>query len=136
MTDNIRACDIESVGSCESELRDKDDSTLQDLQFDKIYLSTHAGTCLQSVLQELLLEGDINVVQKTELEREFNRIYFESYSQCQSKLHSSVLAKLNEYSTIETGSVFNIEDCLINGPSSSLKVPLGDVKLVHSRTLD
>jgi len=136
MADNILAADIESVGSCESDLKDRDDETLQSLLFDKIYLKTHVGSCLQTVLQELMLEGDINVVQKSELEREFNKIYFDAYSQCQSKLHLSIQAKLNQFSSVETGSVFNVQDCVVNGPSSSLKLPRCDAKLVHSRFLD
>ena len=136
MAENILASDIQSVGSCESELRDRDDDSLESLNFHKIYLNTHAGSCLQTVLQELMLDGDINVVQKSELEREFNRIYFDAYSQCQSKLHVSLQSQLLEYSSIQSGSIFNLADCLINGPSSSLKVPKGVAKLVHSRSLD
>ena len=127
--------DLNSVGSCSSELRDEDDNKLENLVFDKVYLSTHAGLCLQTVLQDLMETRDINVMQKSELEAQFNRIYHDAYAQCQSRLHLNVHAKLNEYSSIETGSVFQIQDCVINGPSSSVRVPQGEAKLVHANNV-
>lgn len=130
MEEDALACEIESVGSCESNLRDEADTRLESLCFEKIYMNTHAGSCLQTVLRGLMAHKQINVVQKSELEMEFNRIYHAAFSHCQTKLHVNVHAKLNEYASVETGSVFQIQDCVVTGPSSSVQVPKGEAKLV------
>jgi hypothetical protein len=130
-SEDILAADIQSVGSCDSDVRDEHETQLESLIFDKVYLRTHAGICLQSVLQEMMASKEIHVVQKSELEKEFNRIYHSAFSHCQRKLHLNVHANLNEFSSVETGSHFKVQDCVINGPSSSLRVPQGETRLVY-----
>jgi hypothetical protein len=132
---DVKAEDIESVGSCDSDVRDESEAQFDSLTFDKIYLRSHAGICLQTVLQDMMTKGQINVVQKSDLEREFNRIYHSAFSQCHSKLHLNIHAKLNEFALVESGSFLKVEQCVINGPSSSVRVPKGDTRLVYANRL-
>ena len=130
--EDVFAADIQSVGSCDDDLRDEHESQLESLVFDKIYLKTHAGICLQTVLSEMMAKREINVVQKSDLEREFNRVHHSAFSHCQRKLHLNIRANLNEYASVETGSYLKVQDCVINGPSSSLRVPQGETRLVYT----
>lgn len=129
--EDLLATDIASVGSCSGDIRD-DDESLESLVYEKIYLRTHVGNCLQTVLNEMLLENEIGVRQKCDLELELNRIYHSAFSHCQRKLHLNIRGKLNEYATVESGSYFRVEDCAVNGPSSTVRVPEGQAHLVYA----
>jgi hypothetical protein len=135
MSDDQLAAEIESVGSCDSDVRGEDELQAQSLAFDKMYLKTHVGSCLQTVLQQMMAKGDINVVQKSELEQELNRIYYSAFSHCQRKLRLNIHADLNEYASVDTGSYFNIQNCVINGPASSVKVPQGEARFMYAHRL-
>ncbi len=135
MSENLAAADIESVGSCESDIRGEDELAEQSLAFGKMYLKTHVGSCLQTVLQQMMAKGEINVVQKSELEEELNRIYYSAFSHCQRKLRLNIHADLNEYASVDTGSFFKLQNCVINGPASSVKVPQGEARLLYAHRL-
>jgi hypothetical protein len=132
MEEDVLASEIRSVGSCDEDVRPADETGLDALSIDKVYLKTHAGTCLQTVLHTLMASKKINVIQKSELEKEFNRIYRESFAQCRHKLHLNLSARLKEYAVVEAGSIFRIDQCVVSGPSSTLRVPEGQANLVFA----
>ena len=123
-SEDVLAADIEYTDACDVLIRGEDDRTLDNLDFNRIYLQTHAGSCLQNVLQELMQSQEIDVIQKADLEREFNRIYHEAYGQCQSQLHMSVHAKLAEYSSVDSGSVFELQVRFYVQPMHTFKLGL------------
>jgi hypothetical protein len=109
--EELLASEIESVGSCDSLLREEDEGPLSDMSYESIYSRTHAGDCLEVVLREMMESGDINVIQRMDLLKEFNRIYLKAFAHCQSRLHLSVNADLTEYSLVEGGAVFDLKVC-------------------------
>ena len=130
--DSILAADLQSVSSCTSLVRDDDDEVPDITSCEDIYLNTHAGQSLQKVLGEMLETNDITIQQFIALKRSFNNIYHDGFSQCQSKLHVSLSGTLQEFTSLPSGSVFHIEECTLNGPSSSIKIPRGNISLAHA----
>ncbi len=130
--ENVAANDIDSVGSCDSLVRDEDEEFHPFASMEDVYMNSQVGRCLQKVLSDLLEEKKITIQQFISLKRVFNSIHKEAFSECQGKLHLSVSATLDEFSSLPSGSVFHIKDCTVVGPSALVKVPKGTVSLVNS----
>lgn len=133
MDQDRQAVEIESVSSCSSEIKNEADvQFLESLDFKSLYLRTHAGLCLQTVLQEFVDSHQINVVQKADLEKEFNRLYYEAFSQCSNKMHVDIKAQLSEFSTVEDVSHLNVKDCSVTAPNLLVRVPQGAANIFHT----
>lgn len=130
--EDIAASDIDSVGSCDSLVREDDEDMTNLPSMDNVYMNSQVGTCLQKVLSDMLEEKQISIQQFISLKRVFNSIHREAFSECQGKLHLSVSGTLDEFSSLPAGSVFRIKDCTVAGASVQVKVPKGTVSLVNS----
>ena len=128
---SILVDDLESVGSCDSLVR-ADGDLMEELDIGDMYTNSHVGRCLQTVLSEMLEEGDINIQQCHAIRRRFNVIHEEAYSQCSNKLHLTISGHLEEFNSLPSSATFHIDGCKITGPSSSVQVPRGTIHLAHA----
>jgi hypothetical protein len=125
------ASESESVGSCESMIHSEHD-ILEEMELSDLYTNTQIGRCLQTVLSEMLDEGEIDIRQCHAIRKRFNRIHSEAYAQCSNRLHLTVSGHLSEFNCLSSGSTFQIDECKLTAPSSSVQVPRGTIKLAHA----
>lgn len=107
--EGILASEVESVGSCDSLIRDNDADVNTEFEIGNMYSETHIGQCLNTVLNELMDDGDININQQMALRRAFNYVHYDAYTQCSNKLHMSVSGKIDEFSILLSASSFTIK---------------------------
>ena len=74
-----------------------------------LYSETQVGQCLNTVLNEMMMEGDININQQMALRRAYNYVHHQSFEQCQNKLHLNVSGKLTEFSSLSNSSSFTVK---------------------------
>ena len=130
---SIPVSELESVSSCDSLVLD-DSSELEMIpSLHEMYINTHIGQCLQTVLADLLDEGKIDIQQCQAIKSEFNAVYSDAYANTTNRLKLTVSGKLNDYNGVPNGSVFHIEDCTITGPSSSIRLPRGSATFTHAK---
>lgn len=103
------ATDIDSVGSCESLVREEIDERATSISLGDLYSETQVGQCLNTVLNEMMMEGDININQQMALRRAYNYVHHQSFEQCQNKLHLNVSGKLTEFSSLSNSSSFTVK---------------------------
>lgn len=122
---SIPVDELDSVSSCDSLVID-DPTELHNIpsMFD-IYMNTHVGLSLKKVLADFLDEGRIDIKQCQAITSKFNRIYADAYAQTSNRLKLTVSGKLSDFNSTPSGSVFHIEECIITGPSSSVRLPRG-----------
>lgn len=129
---DIPAAEIESTGSCDELVRTDEEELVGVPSVEDIYMNSHVGRCMEKVLTDMLEEKEISIQQFISLKRIFNSVHREAFTQCQGRLHVTVTGTLEEYASVPAGSVFQIKDCSVSGPTSMIKIPKGSVSLVHS----
>ncbi len=130
---SIPASELDSVSSCDS-LVLPDSSELEMIpSMHELYINTHVGQCLQTVLADLLEEGKIDIRQCQAIKSKFNTVYAEAYANASSRLKLTVSGKLQDFNGLPNGSVYHIEDCTITGPSSSVRLPRGTATFTHAK---
>ena len=130
---SIPVSELESVSSCDSLIND--DSCDLDMipALHEMYINTHVGQSLQSVLADMLDEGKIDIQQCQAIKSKFNSVYAEAYANTSNRLKLTVSGKLSDFNGLPNGSVFHIEDCTITGPSSSIRLPRGTTTFTHAK---
>lgn len=106
--DGVFGMDIESVGSCESLLNENSANLVDELALDNVYSGTHIGQCLDTVLNEMTGERDINIHQQLALRKAFNFVHYRAFEQCQNSLHLDIAGKTQEFSLRDNASYFHV----------------------------
>jgi len=127
--------DLESVSSCESLILE-DSTELHNIpSMHDLYMNTHVGQSLKTVLADFLDEGRIDIRQCQAIKSKFNRIYADAYAQSSNRLKLTVSGKLSDFNSTSSGSIFHIEECAITGPSCSVRLPRGTATFTHAKDI-